>query len=61
MPGTPQKNKRSASISVSPAKKTEEKEIIQNDSKAILSKQTKRKKKYAFAPINNLNGKNTKV
>ncbi|QHS73800.1 bifunctional ATP-dependent DNA helicase/ssDNA endodeoxyribonuclease DNA2 [Saccharomyces paradoxus] len=61
MSGTPQKNKRSASISVSPVKKTEEKELNHNDSKMTLSKQAKRKKKYAFAPINNLNGKNSKI
>ncbi|CAI4039539.1 hypothetical protein SMKI_08G2070 [Saccharomyces mikatae IFO 1815] len=61
MPGTPQKNKRSASISVSPGKKTDEKDLICNDSKVTLSKQAKRKKKYAFAPMNNLNGKSSKI
>ncbi|CAI4064053.1 hypothetical protein SKDZ_08G2110 [Saccharomyces kudriavzevii ZP591] len=62
MPGTPQKNKRSASISISPVKTLiEEKEPAHNDSKKTSSKQTKRKKKYAFAPINNLNGKSGKI
>ncbi|CAI1768670.1 hypothetical protein SEUBUCD646_0O03300 [Saccharomyces eubayanus] len=61
MPGTPQKNKRSASISISPMKTAEEKEPPHNDSKATKLNQTKRKKKYAFAPINNLNGKSSKI
>ena len=61
MPATPQKNKRSASISISPVKTKEEKEPSHNDLKTTKSNQTKRKKKYAFAPINNLNGKSSKV
>ncbi|EJS43392.1 dna2p [Saccharomyces arboricola H-6] len=60
MPGTPQKNKRSAGVSISPVKITEDKEPTHNDAKVVSSNKTK-KKKYAFAPINNLKGKNSKI